>query len=60
MKIIGFALALIIAGCSGAYAKPESFDVGEHKAYLEAAPRPAEGKPWVWYAPNVKGTRMPF
>lgn len=55
MKTLGFTLTLIIAGLSGAHAKPESFEVGEHKAYLEASSRPAEGKPWIWYAPNVKG-----
>lgn len=35
--------------------KPETFDQGGHKAYLQAAPQPAEGKPWIWYAPTVKG-----
>jgi hypothetical protein len=55
MKTLAFALTLLIASLSGAYAKPEVFDVGEHKAYVEVAPQPAEGKPWIWYAPNVKG-----
>jgi predicted esterase len=35
--------------------KPEVFDVEGHKACLYAAPEPALGKPWVWYAPTVKG-----
>lgn len=50
-----FALAFIIGGLSCAYAKPESFEVGGHMAYLQAAPQPAAGKPWIWYAPTVKG-----
>lgn len=35
--------------------KLETFDVGGRKAYLQVAPHPAQGKPWIWYAPNVKG-----
>lgn len=35
--------------------KLETFDVDSHKAYLQAAPQPAKGKPWIWYAPTVKG-----
>lgn len=48
-------LTIITACLSGASAKPETFDVGEHKAYLEAAPQPAKGKPWIWYGPTVGG-----
>jgi predicted esterase len=40
---------------ASAHAKPESFEVSGHKAYLEAAPKQAAGKPWIWYAPNVNG-----
>lgn len=32
----------------------ESFDVGGNKAFVYVAPKPAEGKPWVWYAPTLK------
>ncbi len=35
--------------------KAEIFDVSGHKAVLYAAPTPAEGKPWVWYAPTLNG-----
>jgi len=35
--------------------KLETFEVDGHKAYLQAAPKPAKGKPWIWYAPTVKG-----
>jgi hypothetical protein len=34
---------------------PEVFDVDGHKAYLRVAPQPAISKPWIWYAPTVKG-----
>jgi predicted esterase len=33
----------------------ETFDVSGHKAVLYAAPKPAQGKPWVWYAPTLNG-----
>ena len=48
---------LIAAVCSLAvtHAKPETFVVDAHNAYLQAAPKPADGMPWIWYAPNVKG-----
>ncbi len=32
----------------------ETFDVGENHAHVYAAPHPAKGKPWVWYAPTIK------
>ncbi|KAF0176743.1 MAG: prolyl oligopeptidase family protein [Limisphaerales bacterium] len=36
----------------------ETFEVGGHKAFLYAAPKPAEGKPWVWYAPTLGGVSI--
>ncbi len=38
-----------------ARAVAESFEIAGNKAYLYAAPKPAPGKPWIWYAPTVKG-----
>jgi pimeloyl-ACP methyl ester carboxylesterase len=34
--------------------KAEVFDIGGHKAFLSAALKPAEGKPWLWYAPTLR------
>ena len=31
----------------------ETFEIDGNKAYLYAAPEPAKGKPWVWYAPTI-------
>lgn len=53
MKIL--ALVLITCSLAAAEAKPEAFDVDGHKAYLQVAPKPAKGMPWIWYAPNVNG-----
>lgn len=36
----------------------EKFEVNGHTAHLYAAPKPAEGKPWVWYAPTIKGMSL--
>ncbi len=32
----------------------ETFDVEGNTAFVYPAPKPAEGKPWVWYAPTLK------
>lgn len=33
---------------------PETFEAAGRTAYLCAAPKPAEGKPWLWYAPTLR------
>src|SRR5262245_38102674 len=33
----------------------ETFEIDGHKAFVYAAPTPAPGKPWLWYAPTLKG-----
>lgn len=33
----------------------ETFEVGGNKAVVYAAPKLGEGKPWLWYAPTLKG-----
>lgn len=55
----------LIAQCSVAAAADEAlpkvaekFEVGGHTAFLYAAPKPAAGKPWVWYAPTLKGISL--
>jgi len=35
--------------------KAETFEIEGSKAYLYAAPQPAKGMPWIWYAPVIKG-----
>lgn len=57
-----FVCALLVAAyCVTAYADeplpkvPEKFEVAGHTAMVYAAPQPAPGKPWVWYAPTIKG-----
>lgn len=36
----------------------ETFDLDGHTAYLFVAPQPTTGKPWVWYAPTLKGVSL--
>lgn len=36
----------------------ETFEVAGHMAFVYAAPKPADGKPWVWYAPTLKGVSL--
>jgi hypothetical protein len=35
--------------------KADIFEIEGNKACVFAAPKPAKGKPWIWYAPVVKG-----
>ena len=51
-------LSLCASAASAGDALPktaEKFEVNGHTAYLYAAPKPAQGKPWVWFAPTLKG-----
>jgi predicted esterase len=32
-----------------------TFEIDGHIAAVYTAPKPAEGKPWLWYAPTLKG-----
>jgi len=36
----------------------ENFEIEGHKAFVYAAPEPAKGKPWLWYAPTLKGVSL--
>ncbi|MEZ5384967.1 MAG: prolyl oligopeptidase family serine peptidase [Prosthecobacter sp.] len=36
----------------------ETFEIDGGKAFLYAAPKPAKGKPWLWYAPTLKGISL--
>src|SRR4051812_34368489 len=36
----------------------ETFVIDGHEAFVHAAPRPAEGRPWLWYAPTLKGVSL--
>jgi fermentation-respiration switch protein FrsA (DUF1100 family) len=36
----------------------ETFDVEGSKIFVYAAPKPAEGKPWLWFAPTLKGVSL--
>lgn len=48
-----------MASSAGALPKAaEKFEVNGHPAFLYAAPTPAPGKPWVWFAPTLKGLSL--
>ncbi|MGZ0172795.1 MAG: alpha/beta hydrolase family protein [Planctomycetales bacterium] len=36
----------------------DKFEVAGHKAFVYSAPKPAEGKPWLWYAPTLNGVSL--
>lgn len=59
-----FALVIVLFGAHTALADDalpkaaEKFEINGHTAHLYAAPKPAAGKPWVWYAPTIKGLSL--
>jgi alpha-beta hydrolase superfamily lysophospholipase len=36
----------------------ETFEIAGHKAFLYAAPKPSKDKPWLWFAPAIKGVSL--
>jgi predicted esterase len=59
MKLITLLLSLAFAHQAIAQdtlpKKAETFEIGGNRAVVYAAPKPAEGKPWLWYAPTLNG-----
>lgn len=47
----------LVRGAEPSSAKT-TFDCHGHQAFLYAAPKPAEGKPWLWYAPTLGGVSI--
>jgi predicted esterase len=59
--VLSLSLLLLAQVASADDALPktaETFEVQGHKAFLYAAPKPAQGKPWVWYAPTLRGVSL--
>lgn len=58
-RVIALLLLSLVAGpavADDALPKTaETFEVAGHTAKVFAAPKPAAGRPWVWYAPVIKG-----
>jgi dienelactone hydrolase len=36
----------------------DTFEIDGHKAFVYPAPKPAPGKPWLWYAPTLNGVSI--
>jgi len=56
--ILTASLALSAAAQDVLPKTAEVFEVDGHKAFLYAAPKPAAGKPWLWYAPTLNGVSL--
>ena len=52
MRALLTTLALLLTGSLFA---AETFEVDGHKAVIHPATKPAKDKPWLWYAPALKG-----
>jgi hypothetical protein len=48
-----FCLALSVRAQDMLPKAPAIFEIDGRKAYVYEAPQPAEGKPWLWYAPTI-------
>lgn len=61
-RVVGLSAFLIFTSATfaaeGLPKTAEKFEVAGHTGYLFAAPKPAEGKPWVWFAPTLKGLSL--
>ncbi len=57
LLIVSF-VASVAAAAEALPKTAEKFEVNGHTAHLYAAPKPAEGKPWVWYAPTLGGISL--
>ncbi len=55
LTLITTLLALPLLAQEPLPKKAEIFEIEGHKAVLYAAPKPADGKPWLWYAPTLNG-----
>ena len=59
-----FCLTLPLPAQNALPKAAETFEVAGHTAYVFASPTPADGKPWVWYAPTLRslgpGERRPY
>lgn len=61
MRIVGLLPLLLALAASAGEPLPKSaqtFEVKGSKAFLYAALKPATGKPWVWFAPTLKGVSL--
>jgi len=59
---LGFLFtALVLAPTVAQEVRPqgrETFEIEGHKAFVYPAPKPADGRPWVWYAPTLNGISL--
>jgi len=51
-------LALPAAAQDNLPRTPATFEIDGHKAFVFTAPKPAAGKPWLWYAPTLNGVSI--
>src|SRR5437879_1692756 len=56
--LCGALLALPAAAQDTLPKAPETFESDGHTASMYAAPKPARGKPWLWYAPTLNGVSI--
>lgn len=62
LRVVGLSILSLVAAAACADEplpkRPETFEVDGRTAFVYAAPQPAPGKPWVWFAPTLKGLSL--
>lgn len=59
LSLVVFVFTATMALAEDSFPKrADTFEVDGRPAFLYAAPQPAEGKPWLWYAPTLKGISL--
>lgn len=59
ISVVAVSMSAPVAGAQDALPKSaETFELAGGKGFIYAAPKPAEGKPWLWYAPTLKGVSI--
>lgn len=59
--VVAVAVSLFVQAAAAQDALPrtaETFELAGGKGFIYATPKPAEGKPWLWYAPTLKGVSI--
>lgn len=54
----GLLAAVSLAAGDASPRTATTFEIQGHKAFVHEASKPAKGRPWVWYAPTLKGVSL--
>lgn len=53
VSLLALLSSFSLSAQEAVFQKEETFEVAGHKGFVHPATKPAEGKPWLWYAPTI-------